>query len=281
MYRQKLHYIWGLLKVHHIFIWRLVWKSVLKRTYRKRKLVIYRIVYPIRYRFRENVHILHINKTGGTALKYALKPHPVTQRYVIVLHRHRTKLRDIPRGDRVFFFLRDPLTRFSSGFYSRKQPRKPDYYPDQTADEKIAYEYFETPNSLATALSSEDAQERERAIKAMHSIRHVQRHCWEWFESKSYFLSRLPDIFFIGFQENLTEDFEGLKSKLGLPSSVELPTDDKNAHRNPPHIDKRLDEKAITNLKNWYAKDYEFIELCKHYIAEINAGEKIDASRKS
>ena len=36
-------------------------------------------------------------------------------------------------------------------------------------------------------------------------------------------MSRLDDLFFIGFQEHLREDFELLKSRLWLPSDRMLP----------------------------------------------------------
>jgi hypothetical protein len=228
------------------------------------RLLLYRIKYP----FNKNVHLLHIGKTGVTAIKYALKPHLVTPYYVIKLHPHRVKLRDIPRGDYVIFFLRDPITRFVSGFYSRKRQGQPRFSFPWSHDERIAFEKYDTPNRLATTISSEDENERDSAIKAMQSIGHIKSSYWEWFESESYFLSRLSDILFMGFQETLSEDFERLKLKLGLPENVKLPTDEINAHQNPSDIDKTLDQTAIENLKEWYASDYAFIRLCKQYIQE-------------
>lgn len=93
---------------------------------------------------------------------------------------------------------------------------------------------------------------------------------WKWFDNEQYYHSRLCDIFFIGFQENLSEDFDLLKLKLGLPKSLELPTDDIQAHKNPEHLDKTLEERAIENLKNWYKQDYAFINLCKGIAERIN-----------
>jgi len=137
-------------------------------------------------------------------------------------------------------------------------------------EEKAAFDYFDTPNKLAIALSSEHKQEKARAEKAMRSIFHVQDSYWKWFDNEQYYHSRLCDIFFIGFQENLSEDFDLLKLKLGLPKSPELPTDDIQAHKNPEHLDKTLEERAIENLKNWYKQDYAFINLCKGIAERIN-----------
>ena len=71
------------------------------------------------------VHFLHIGKTGGTAVKYALKRNLVNKEYMIYLHGHEFKLRDVQKGAKAFFFLRDPVDRFVSGFYSRRRQGQP------------------------------------------------------------------------------------------------------------------------------------------------------------
>ena len=38
---------------------------------------------------------------------------------VVHLHRHAVRLRDVPVGEKFFFFVRDPVSRFVSGFHSR------------------------------------------------------------------------------------------------------------------------------------------------------------------
>jgi hypothetical protein len=211
------------------------------------------------------VHFLHIGKTGGTAINHALAPYRETARYVIKRHGHNKTLRDIPDGERVMFFLRDPLTRFTSGFNSRLRQGEPRAHNPWSAAEEEAFSRFDTPNSLATALSSDDDELRQRARTAMQSIEHVRDSFWKWFESEEYFLSRLEDIFFIGFQENLSQDFETVKLKLGLPQSLTLPDDDVLAHRNPSHLDKTLDDRALENLKRWYAEDIKVYAQCKLY----------------
>ena len=223
-----------------------------------------------RLRGKRVVHLLHIGKTGGTAVKHALKPYPATARYVIKRHGHRQTLREIPPGDGVMFFLRDPLNRFVSGFNSRLRRGQPRFFNPWTKDEEAAFTRFDTPNSLALALSSADEEERSGARKAMISIGHVRDSYWKWFDSEDYFLSRLDDMFFIGFQENLLQDFENLKLKLGLPRSVDLPTDDILAHKNPVHFDNTLDSRAVENLTDWYREDIEFFAQCKNYAERVN-----------
>jgi hypothetical protein len=129
--------------------------------------------------------------------------------------------------------------------------------------EAEAFSLFHTPNELARALSSPQAGLRQQAVNAMQSIQHVRDSFYNWFEDDTYFRSRLDDILFIGFQEQLNSDFEELTQVLGLPEHVRLPSDDKAAHRNPSTLDKRLDDVALANLRSWYAADLQFYQLCK------------------
>jgi hypothetical protein len=216
------------------------------------------------------VHFLHIGKTGGTAIYHALAPYRETARYVIKRHGHNKTLRDIPDGEGVIFFLRDPLTRFTSGFYSRLRRGEPRAHNPWSPAEEEAFSRFDTPNRLATALSSDDDEERRRARAAMKSIAHVKDSFWKWLGSEEYFLSRMEDIFFIGFQENLSQDFEIVKLKLGLPQKINLPSDEILAHKSPAHFDRALDDRAIANLQYWYAEDIKFYAQCKSYAERIN-----------
>ena len=225
-----------------------------------------------RARGKQVLHFLHVSKTGGTAIKHVLKSHLTTPEFAIVLHGHRHTLRDVPTGDKVIFCLRDPISRFVSGFYSRLRQGQPRYFVRWSADEETAFSHFDTPNRLAVALSSTDDEERMRAERAMRGIVHVKDGYAKWFESEEYLLSRLPDIFLIGFQETLAQDFELLRSKLGLTNRVQLPTDDITAHRSPGNVDKKLDEEAIENLKRWYATDFRLYALCRRICETASTG---------
>jgi hypothetical protein len=220
---------------------------------------------------QEVLHFLHIGKTGGNAIKFALKSAMPHEKYHIDLHRHRVRLRDVPVGDKVMFFLREPISRFVSGFYSRKRQGYPRYTNKWTPSEEVAFGLFETPNALATALSSEDPARRLQAEEGMRGIGHVGTSYWDWFESESYLESRMADLFFIGFQESFAGDYEVLKRKLTLPEHAVLPTDEINTHRNPEGIDKRLEPEAIDNLRKWYAREFDCYEFCRSRAAAINA----------
>src|SRR5262249_7763882 len=98
------------------------------------------------------VHFLHIRKTGGTAIIEALRP--VAQPFRIVLHAHDTKLGEIPPDHKVFFFVRHPVPRFVSGFFSRLRRGAPRYNYEWNDAEARAFSRFQTPSALGEALSA-------------------------------------------------------------------------------------------------------------------------------
>ena len=209
------------------------------------------------------MHLIHIGKTGGSAIKYVLQEHKSTPSHEIFLHGHAVGLQQIAKGEKVIFFLRDPIKRFVSAFYGRKREDRPRYYSPWSVEEKEAFEIFSTPNELARALSSDESDLREKAVKAMRSIAHIRNSYWDWFCNENYMFSRREDIYFIGTQENLSSDFIRLKALLELPDDAALPEDSVHAHRNPESADKNLDVEAVENLKRWYRRDYEFIDFCR------------------
>ena len=222
----------------------------------------------------EPVHFLHIGKTGGSAIKHAIgsaqEMHPGNERlpFAVLLHRHSKRLGDVPEGEKFFFFVRDPLSRFVSGFWSRQRQGQPRYFAQWNEAERDAFGRFRTPGELAIALSSPSAEEKGRAESAMRNIRHVRDGYWRWFNNEEYFLSRLDDLFFIGFQSRLSDDFEVLKSRLRLPGDLMLPDDDVRAHVTPSHLDRRLGDVALRNLQRWYREDFEFLDLCRSVIVQ-------------
>ncbi len=228
-----------------------------------------------RSRGKQLVHFLHIGKTGGSAIKYALGPATTSHQFVLHLHPHQIRLSDVPPGENVFFFLRDPITRFMSGFFSRQRQGKPRYFVPWSPEEKIAFDYFHLPNQLALALSSPEERERAKACDAMRSIHHVRDSYWKWLKDEQYLDLRAKDILFIGLQENLSADFEVLKLKMSFPRDLVLPADDLCAHRSPSHVDKSLQSEAVENLKHWYQRDYACLELCSRISARRELGGSI------
>ena len=221
------------------------------------------------------VHFAHVRKTGGLAIKQALLdagvaafegeesgPLPETPYGRIVLHRrHAFGIRDVPDGDHVFFFVRDPVARFVSGFYSRKRKGRPRHHVEWSAGERRAFEAFATPQSLAAALGSADERERRRARRAMRKIRHLKPMARS-IGGRGALRRRAGQIVFIGRQETLGADWEQLKAILDLPPGLELPSDPVLSHRNDPSLDTTLDDDAVENLRRWYRRDLRVVAWC-------------------
>lgn len=211
---------------------------------------------------RQNVHFLHLRKTGGTTLKSVLGPHQVTPKSALHLHPHRFTLAHVPRGHRVMFVARDPVSRFVSGFGGRLRKGAPAHHVEWSPAEELAFSRFTDPNSLALALAPAHPSHAE-AVHAMRNITHLQCSYWDWFIDEKLLASRQDDILFIGRIESFDDDFERLKQVLGLPADLSLPKDPKatnqgfSATKRPP-----LEPAAIALVKAWYRRDYEFLEFC-------------------
>jgi len=228
---------------------------------------------------RQPLHVLHVGKTGGTALNHVLVEHADDARYRFVFGGHELRVVDVPTGERLMFVLRDPLTRFVSSFNSRLREGRPRYHYPWRDEERVAFAFFETPDQLGAALSSSDRKLRKQAEAAMAGIGHLNTGYAFWFGDEAAFRRRLQDVFFIAFQERLDDDFEVLKTKVGLPEEARLPRDAAAAHRAPDDVSVELGDLARANLMRWYADDVAFVELCRRLAPEVNADQGLSASR--
>lgn len=216
------------------------------------------------------IHFLHIGKTGGTAIKSTMlenkgvvqKKFLIKDKHLFALHKHDFHLDKVRKGEFAFFVIRDPIERFVSGFYSRMRKGLPHKYNRWKPEEEYAFSIFETPNQLAEALSNESEKVRNDATNAMKHILHVRNSVWEWFLSEDYLASNREKILYILKQKNLNEDFSSFQKLLQV-NLGELPTDPVKAHQMPSNLDKKLSDIAIQNLRDWYKRDYEFLEWLK------------------
>jgi hypothetical protein len=220
---------------------------------------------------RPPLNVLHIGKTGGTALKHVLKEHAAASDYQLLFRGHEVTLADVPRGEQFMFLIRDPLTRFVSAFNGRLREDRPRYHYPWREEERVAFAIFKTPDQLAVTLSSDDAREREQAEAAMHGIGHVNTPYTFWFPDNGAFRARLPDVFFIGLQDRLDDDFEQLRRRLGLPEGATMPRDETVAHKTPAGFDAQLSEHGRANLERWYGFDIAFVQLCRELAPQVNA----------
>jgi hypothetical protein len=219
-----------------------------------------------RFTGRRNVHFLHLRKTGGTSLKSVLGSHQVTSSSVLHLHPHRFTLAHVPRGHRVMFVTRDPVNRYVSGFGSRLRQGAPAHIVAWSADEELAFSRFTDPNSLALALDPAHPSHAD-AVHAMRTISHLHCSYWDWFIDEKLLAARKDDILFIGRVESFDDDFEQLKEPLGLPPDLSLPKDPKATNQGIRATASKpaLEPAAVALVKNWYRRDYDFLEICGNW----------------
>lgn len=212
------------------------------------------------------VHFIHIGKTAGTAIKNAengkksfFSNSKFLKNYVLIMENHDFKLMDVKNGEYSFFVIRDPISRFVSGFYSRFRMGQPRIYNPWTDLERKAFEKFATPNELGEALSSQNPEVRHDAENAMRNIKHVNSSYWDWMGSMEYIKLNKSKILFYLRQENLNEDIFFVKNNFGIDLGV-LPDDNIKSHKNPDSLDKKLSDVAKENLRSWYKSEYAFVQ---------------------
>ena len=225
------------------------------------------------------IHFIHIGKSGGSALKYAIRQagkaalEGTDARFnkdapwesplgTVHLQGHAFRLSAVPEGDLAFFSGRDPASRFVSSFYSRLRKGLPRHFTEWSEGEAKAFEWFETPQDLAAALAKRRGKKRAQAEFAMTTIRHIRRPMTSWVGEVDHLREKLPQIAYIARQETLDDDWENIKTLLALPGDTALPSDPVQAHRNTGEIDRTLTPKMLDALREWYAGDYRLLELC-------------------
>jgi hypothetical protein len=218
-----------------------------------------------RLRRRPRAHLIHIPKTGGTSLKAVLRPLTNAGPYELVFHHHHVRLENLPEGDKVYFVVRDPVARFVSGFNQRLRQGQPHFDNPWKPDEKIAFEFFSTPNALAEGLSSVDAQTYHRALWSMSVIIHLRDPYWHWFRNRDYMRKRAGDLLTIHWLPDLGDTFPLLVDQLGLPAETKLPSDHMASNRTPGQYNDKLSSVARFNLDRWYARDWSFVDFCSEF----------------
>ena len=216
----------------------------------------------------QKIHFLHIGKNAGTQVKLISNQiNALVGHQVIVKHPHDVFLKDLPLGDAYFFSIRNPVSRFRSGFYSRKRKGRPRFNSEWTPHEQLAFSEFEHANDLAENLFQPGEKGRQ-ATAAMKSISHASQNQSDWFSGHGNFLRVRPPIWIIR-QENFEADLRKLIS-LAFPgfdeSVIHISADDVSSHKNDYSNVPALSARAKENLTAWYAQDVEFFDMCSEWI---------------
>lgn len=217
------------------------------------------------------IAFLHIGKNAGTQIMHLAQQ---LMAHGVKVHQlpHTTKLYEIPVALSYFFSVRDPVTRFKSGFYSRKRKGQPRIYAEWTKPEAVAFGSFEHANDLAEALFRPD-EKGMLAAQAIQAIRHTAMQQIDWFE-RIGFLDLRPPVWIVR-QEKFEADFAIFLRRLGLPlrfDQLKPATDAAAAHSNDYSRTPPLSDLAKENLRRWYARDLVFYDLCERWMKAREPG---------
>ena len=206
----------------------------------------------------KSIHILKTNDYCNQLVKQILKQSPVE--LDIKFEPVMSTVRAIPEGEKVAFFVKDPVRRIVDGFYQRKNMFETDVNNRTFELEAKVFRQYSDLDQLVADFSSTDRQTQIIANKALHNINSIRDSYWRWGFNEQYLLSRKSDISFIGFEDSIINDLKLFFTLLG----VDVPQDliEQMIADNPPaNID--INEATSEFLKQWCAEDYRFINLCK------------------
>ncbi|HSG54226.1 MAG TPA: hypothetical protein VLA45_02145, partial [Paracoccaceae bacterium] len=142
------------------------------------------------------VCLIHIGKTGGTYVQEVIRASQAPGSGGVHLPGHiplKQAIADYGAGLRFGFVFRDPLARFTSGFYSRLRMGRPQRQVIWNAGEAAAFSYFTSATDLAEALDSTDARQQSAAVFSLRAIRHLKRGYGYHFGTPKAFLAEVPD----------------------------------------------------------------------------------------
>lgn len=216
------------------------------------------------------IHFLHLRKCAGTQVGTLARQINGIGKVRILKHGHGMGLKDLPASAEYFFSIRDPISRFHSGFYGHKQRRhNPHHHKSRRLDrhERQAIADFDHANDLAESLFA-DGPLGDKAFGAMKTLRHLAKGQADWFLHTGAFLDSHPPIWILR-QELFDTDFERFLQRANLDevaAKIEVSTDDLASNRRNHGEVPPFSDKAQANLRRWYEQDFVFVDMCHRWL---------------
>jgi hypothetical protein len=207
---------------------------------------------------------LHLGKTGGTAfVTYASHYIPSIEK---VDHKE-VKLKSVCGHHCAVLFVRDPIDRWISGYYSRYRRGCPMHCSNWTKCETKYFQQFPNVSALAEALydSSNDTSSgtptsENEFYHANRMVNYCVRHLQLDF---SFYLRDLETeytkIGYVGLTDNLEAEFQHFVSKFNFTQILKHSFE--SIHANPSNKTNVLSEKGRINLIKSLAKDYYYMDV--------------------
>jgi len=175
---------------------------------------------------KEVVYVIHINKTAGTSLVSSIRNLGwKAKKFFIVPLPHNVGIMDVPHHQKIAFFVRNPLTRFASGFEHVKHRGRPAYDYVLTDNEEYVFKHFQSFQELVEATNSPEGRLNELSVFAWSSVVHLRLNYRHYFGDIDYLRRQLDRIVFVGEQEDFAEDWKRFFKKF---YGKEVPVEEKN-----------------------------------------------------
>ena len=216
--------------------------------------------------FPKDMVFLHIGKTGGSALRAGLRQVKSNTSFLNHSVTLSHALRSFPRSQ-IGFVVRDPVSRTTSGFYSRLRKGAPRYHNEWTYAERVIFTRWPTMDTLGESMQAGDPE----ALEAASSITHVRKGLAHYLGDVDLLQSASDRIGFVGHQETLNSDVQWLSRELGV--DIAMPSDDNAAHRSPDgQTNKRLSADAEAAVRAYHAADFPIYDWCLRKRKELGIG---------
>ena len=210
------------------------------------------------------VHVLNMGRTLVPSIQKAIvQDHasPVTLRF----HPMGKRLADIPVGERICLFYRSPISRFVSGFYSRKLQGAPYYKIPWNDLESRIFERFSTPSQLIDAIDGGNTSDRVLAISAILETEHLNR-TMSWFLGGiEEVLQRLGDLVIVLNSDDTESLVSSVSATLGLRLDSETLVEEEkfvlDGHE-------PMTASATAIFQKMYSQDYEVFGLLENLTQE-------------
>mmetsp|Transcript_37789 Transcript_37789/g.87472 ORF Transcript_37789/g.87472 Transcript_37789/m.87472 type:complete len:300 (-) Transcript_37789:7-906(-) len=210
---------------------------------------------------------VHVPKTGGTSVYDWIETNGLSclfanwtkGHFPIQAHFENGRPAD---GSCFVTFVRDPVERWASGFLSRQRKGCPAYCSSWSAGEEEVFNNFESPSSLAEAMTSSNETRQALALKAPDAVFHLR----SGFAFSFDFLSKqdlrtrvLPHVLYTGATCALEESAPAMLRAMGLPEAVVSRLPEISWRHAAPSDDEaeetQLSELAVRNIRRYTSAD--------------------------
>lgn len=209
--------------------------------------------------------LLHIGRTGGTSLGTLIRRLKADDEHLGItkLGPRWTLLNALKSksNSQIGFVIRDPVSRFVSGFNSRRRSGRPAQGREWNTHEAVVYAFFPTANDLAESLCSDDERLKSAAQYAMKSIIHLRRGYSHYLRGLGFLEKHKDRIYCVCNLDDLNNCLYDFFAPLGV-NEEKVRRQFQHLHRGtdatPP-----LSELALRNLKIAWKKEFEIYEYCR------------------